>query len=186
MSIATDVSRIKGNITAALAAIAEKGVTVPDGSTSDALASLIASIEAGSGGVELQYNRLYLAATGTFTPAERTEFTDSSPLVIDHNAGIIPFVVMVGSNGMAEVNDLDFIVTWRIPHWNASYYGNSRLYSVSSRRGSTSGSINTKHGIAYHPQLGKWDIKKVDVAQANISLFVNAGKTYTWRVYGIE
>lgn len=47
MSIATDVSRIKGNITAALAAIADKGVTVPDGSTSDALASLIESIEAG-------------------------------------------------------------------------------------------------------------------------------------------
>ena len=44
MSIATDVSRIKGNITAALTAIADKGVTVPDGSTSDALAELIASI----------------------------------------------------------------------------------------------------------------------------------------------
>ena len=50
MSIATDVSRIKGNITSALAAIAVKGVTVPDGSNSDALASLIASIEAGGGG----------------------------------------------------------------------------------------------------------------------------------------
>lgn len=50
MSIATDVSRIKGNITAALAAIADKGVTVPDGSTSDALAPLIASIEVGGGG----------------------------------------------------------------------------------------------------------------------------------------
>ena len=47
MSIATDVSRIKGNITAARAAIADKGVTVPDGSNSDALAELIASIEAG-------------------------------------------------------------------------------------------------------------------------------------------
>lgn len=62
MSIATDVSRIKGNITAALAAIADKGVTVPDGSTSDALASLIASIEAGGGGN---------IATITFTPASK-------------------------------------------------------------------------------------------------------------------
>lgn len=49
MSIGTDVARIKGNITAALAAIADKGVTVPDGSTSDALAGLITSIEAGGG-----------------------------------------------------------------------------------------------------------------------------------------
>lgn len=52
MSIATNVSRIKGNITAALAAIADKGVNVPDGSTSDALASLIASIEAGGSGAD--------------------------------------------------------------------------------------------------------------------------------------
>lgn len=47
MGIATDLARIKGNITAALAAIADKGVTVPDVSTSDALAGLIASIETG-------------------------------------------------------------------------------------------------------------------------------------------
>ncbi|MGN1003089.1 MAG: hypothetical protein ACI4PC_10005 [Oscillospiraceae bacterium] len=49
MGIAADVTRIKSNITAALAAIADKGVDVPDGSTSDALAGLIASIEAGGG-----------------------------------------------------------------------------------------------------------------------------------------
>lgn len=64
MSIATDVSRIKGNITAALAAIANKGVTVPDGSTSDALASLIASIEAGGGGAGSGAGNI---ATGSFT-----------------------------------------------------------------------------------------------------------------------
>ena len=49
MSIGENLIRIKGNITAALAAIADKGMTVPDGSTSDALAELIASIEAGGG-----------------------------------------------------------------------------------------------------------------------------------------
>lgn len=47
MSIATEKARIKGNVAAALSAIAEKGVTVPDGSNSDALAGLIASIQAG-------------------------------------------------------------------------------------------------------------------------------------------
>lgn len=66
MSIATDVSRIKGNITAALAAIADKGVTVPDGSTSDALAELIASIEAGGGG-EIDFSPFSSAKFGTFT-----------------------------------------------------------------------------------------------------------------------
>ena len=47
MSIQTQIDRISGNVSAALSAIVEKGVTVPDGSTSDALAELIASIEAG-------------------------------------------------------------------------------------------------------------------------------------------
>lgn len=50
MSIATQTARIKGNVTAAFEAIAEKGVTVPTGSTSDALAALIAAIETESGG----------------------------------------------------------------------------------------------------------------------------------------
>lgn len=70
MSIATDVSRIKGNITAALAAIADKGVTVPDGSTSDALAGLIASIEAGGGsGVKIASGTIVLSE-----PASQVEF----------------------------------------------------------------------------------------------------------------
>lgn len=47
MSIQTEIDRISGNVSAALSAIVEKGVTVPYGSTSDALAELIASIEAG-------------------------------------------------------------------------------------------------------------------------------------------
>lgn len=47
MSIQTQIDRISDNVTAALSAIVEKGVTVPEGSTSDALAGLIASIEAG-------------------------------------------------------------------------------------------------------------------------------------------
>lgn len=48
MSIQTQIERISGNVTSALSAISEKGVTVPDGSNSDALAGLIRSIETGS------------------------------------------------------------------------------------------------------------------------------------------
>lgn len=149
-------------------------------------AALIAAIEAGGGGVQLQYNRLYPAATGTFTPAERTGVEVDSPLVIEHNAGIIPFVVMVTSSGMAALGDLEFIVTWRIPHWNAGYYDLSQLYSVLSRRGSSSTTIITKYGKVYSENLDAWDIKNVVLAMGNISFYVNAGKTYNWTVYGIE
>lgn len=74
MSISTDVARVKGNITAALAAIADKGVTVPDGSTSDALAGLIASIKSG-GGSEIDFSPFSSAKFGTFTVTEYTNKT---------------------------------------------------------------------------------------------------------------
>ena len=50
MSVQTQIDRISRAVSAALAAIADKGVTVPDGSNSDSLAALIESIEAGGGG----------------------------------------------------------------------------------------------------------------------------------------
>lgn len=87
MSIETDVSRIKGNITAALAAVANKGVTVPDGSTSDALAALIASIEAGGGGGNI--------VAGSFTPTSSVK-----TFKVNHNFNTkdICFVVFMSNN----------------------------------------------------------------------------------------
>lgn len=49
LSIQSEITRISGNVTAALEAIAGKGVIVPVGSTSDDLADLIALIEGGGG-----------------------------------------------------------------------------------------------------------------------------------------
>ena len=184
MSVQSEITRIESAKTAIASAIEGKGVTVPDGTLLDGMAALIEGIEAG-GGVELQYNRLYSAATGTFTPAERTVVAVNSPLVIEHNAGIIPVVVMVTSNGMAATGDLEFIVAWRLPH-SANYYDISRLYSVLSRRGSSSTTRNTKYGNVYSGGLDTWSIKSVALAQGEATFYVNAGKTYTWTVYGIE
>lgn len=185
MSVQSEITRLQNAKVAIKAAIEGKGVTVPDATLLDGMASLIESIEAGGGGVQLQYNRLYPAATGTFTPAERTLFDTNAPLVIEHNAGIVPFVVKVTSNGMDATNDLEFIVSWRIPHGNPDYYAHNRLYSVSSRRGSRSTDRTTKYGADFTKSYN-WDIKNVYVAQKDSSLYVNAGKTYTWTVYGIE
>lgn len=49
MSVQTQIDRISGAVSAALAALTEKGVTVPDGTKVDGLAALIAAIEAGGG-----------------------------------------------------------------------------------------------------------------------------------------
>lgn len=50
MSIQSEINRISGNVSDALDAISAKGVTVPVGSNSDDLASLIAQIQGGGGG----------------------------------------------------------------------------------------------------------------------------------------
>ena len=185
MSIQSEIDRIAGAKTAIATAIEGKGVTVPEGTKLDGMAALVESIEAG-GGVELQYNRLYPTATGTITPAGRTEVKVNSPLVIEHNAGIIPFVVMVTSNGMDAAGDLEFIVAWRIHHPSAEYYDRSMLYSVLSKRGSSSTTTDTKYGGVYSGNLDAWGIKNVVLAQSNTNFYVNAGKTYKWIVYGIE
>lgn len=49
MSIASEITRLSGNISNSLDAVAAKGVTVPSGSTSDDLPQLIAAIPTGSG-----------------------------------------------------------------------------------------------------------------------------------------
>lgn len=50
MSIQSEITRISGNVSDALGAIATKGVTVPSGSNSDDLATLIGQIQTGGGG----------------------------------------------------------------------------------------------------------------------------------------
>lgn len=47
MSIQTEINRISGNVTSALSAIADKGVSVPSGANSDDLATLIEQVETG-------------------------------------------------------------------------------------------------------------------------------------------
>jgi hypothetical protein len=68
MSIASDVTRIEGAKAAIKAAIEGKGVTVPDATLLDGMASLIESIEAGGGSSTKDF---YFA---TITPSNTLEY----------------------------------------------------------------------------------------------------------------
>ena len=68
-----------------VAAIEGKGVTVPNGTLLDGMASLIESIEAGGGGAKF--------SSGTFTPAETTSL--SLNYKIEHNSGFVPDIFVV-------------------------------------------------------------------------------------------
>lgn len=80
MSIQTELTRITNAKSAIKTAIEGKGVTVPDGTLLDGMASLIESIEAGGGNV----------ASGTFTPADRL-----SDVTVEHGLGVAPSTIVV-------------------------------------------------------------------------------------------
>ena len=146
---------------------------------------IVGALEAGGGGLE--YNRLYPAATGTFTVTERTEFDFDSPYILQHDAGVIPILVTIISNGMTSQGDLDALAMWRTRHWNASYYDISRTTTLSVRRGSSSSSLIRK--LANETGSAKselWSAQSVPVFCYNVTLGFNTGKTYTWIAYGVD
>lgn len=183
MSIATDVSRIKGNITAALAAIADKGVTVPDGSTSDALASLIASIEAGGGGGDKTL------AYGEFTPS-----IDCNVIEIEHGLGVQPkmFVEIEQfdhSDYKQYDNMLSFfaeaydgkIVMVSVKHTSSSSANSNNLQFSSSRTYSDlfTGAGNTSYG-----QVKMANNIKVVVGTGSSFYVFRGGKKIYWFAKG--
>ena len=82
MSIATEVSRLQDAKAAIKAAIEGKGVTVPDGTLLDGMASLIAAIEAGGGSVKM--------TKGSITFAENIPINSSSTYIVQHDLGVTP------------------------------------------------------------------------------------------------
>lgn len=70
MSVQSQIDRISDAVQDAIAAITEKGVTVPDGTKVDGLAALISAIEAGGGNID--FTPFSNIVWGTITPAKDT------------------------------------------------------------------------------------------------------------------
>lgn len=81
MSVQTQIDRISGAVSAALAALSEKGVTVPDGTKVDGLAELIESIEADGAG-ELFHAEITPATSGEVLTFEVGEIGERIAAVI--------------------------------------------------------------------------------------------------------
>ena len=170
MSIQTEIDRISGNVSAALSAIVEKGVTVPDGSTSDALAELIASIEAGggSGGTQLAY--------GTFTPA-----ADTYDYVVTHNLGVMPDLIVVWSSdastpstskGVLAIGTLARIgsnAQWFLRYRSSYYNYFAKTGDISQGRSSHPfGVVNETSFVVFTSGLGNYASAGVEYAYVAI------------------
>ena len=102
MSIQTELTRIINAKAAIKTAVEGKGVTVPDGTLLDGMASLIESIEAGNSDFSIQ--------TGTITFAESYR-PYSTPLVISHSLGKTPFAFIAynGSRAYSPSYQIAFV-----------------------------------------------------------------------------
>lgn len=86
MSISTEITRLQNAKAAIKAAIEGKGVTVPDATLLDGMASLIESIE--TGGAQIYETDI--------TPAVDVLGSDSSTwITISHNLGVIPRILII-------------------------------------------------------------------------------------------
>lgn len=157
MSVQSEITRLSDNVTAALAAIAGKGVTVPDGSNSDSLAALIAAIEAGGGSAKF--------ASGSFTPESNHTVAD-----VEHGLGEIPNVYAVFTydiDGTQDVltNKIIILICTDVTDYN-TYVG----ISVRCGKGSTNNTFtSSKNGG-----------RLVTEAYANVNgLFVSAANEST-------
>lgn len=165
MSIATDVSRIKGNIAAALAAIADKGVTVPDGSTSDALASLIEAIESGG------------FPNGTFTLTEAT-----NNVTIEHNLGTIPSFAMYIIKNATNSNNNRIYGCGGIPNVSFFRFGKTTSNQISLK--AKSDALTRKLESTNSCWIGSLNEHTMDVGteDGNVNFLLEAGVEYLWLV----
>lgn len=116
MSVQSEITRMQNAKAAIKAAIEGKGVTVPDGTLLDGMASLIESIEAGGGGgLPSPFTNI---TTGTFT---LISLSYANAYTITHGLGKVPklFAVYHDESGNFIGSSLDYVL----------YMDNSNTYS---------------------------------------------------------
>ena len=117
MSIATEISRISGNVSDALTAISNKGVTVPSGSNSDDLADLIGQIQQGGN---------YQAKT--VTP------TSSTQVITADQGGTTVLTSLDNVNGTSVVVSGSEMLRWSLTWSEAPVAGKTYHITLSGTR----------------------------------------------------
>lgn len=116
MSVQSEITRLQNAKAAIKTAIEGKGVTVPDGTLLDGMASLIESIEAGGGGN---------IVAGSFTPT-----SNMKTFKVNHNFNTIDicFVVFMSNNnayvarGVLYSSFIDGRKSWMVYNDQSSYF----------------------------------------------------------------
>ena len=177
MSMQTDLTRIKNAKAAIKAYIEGNGLTVPEGTLLDGMASMLESIDAGGGSGNF--------ATGTFTTTDDI----TSNVVINHNLGIKPkFIIILCTDTTTyteyKPKQLSFYYLYQ---YDSEEYGHKYQSPNSSTTGYSAGKIN----ISDSGTVNAWHRVNVDettftLKQANINSTygIGASKSFFWIAYG--
>lgn len=167
MSIQTELTRIKNAKAAIKAAIEGKGITVPDGTLLDGMASLIEGIEAGGGDISSIFGRQTI--TGTFTLASDSR----SYIMIDIGQTLdkLPSLYFLFCDD--TVGDLYDT-------------GHRAFYAARTTESKYStGGVHIKNGVIYSITWG--DTSRITKSQILIPFNTNysglSGQTFRWIVF---
>ena len=158
MSIQTELTRLTNAKSAIKAAIEGKGVTVPDATLLDGMASLIESIEAGGGTIS---GKKFISGEITFSE------TPTSDITISHDSvgfRTQPFVFLAGS-ATAPSDNIGALISVR---------SGSGVYVNSSKRFYLLSSVSET--IDYNGYVNDTSFK----IQSYSATKMLAGKTYIW------
>lgn len=170
MSISSEISRISGNVSDALTAIGNKGVTVPQGSTSDDLATLIGSIQTG-GGSSAQIKTGSVTGDGTITLAIPCSFEPDLIYVYGdmsasaNNRGVVSITILKDtfaymSNDSSTSNTNESFTAF--DHSISGYGDPTNLYATYSNGTLTIDTVSNtsarrfRSGQTYTYKLVKW------------------------------
>ena len=173
MSIQTELTRITNAKAAIKAAIEVKGVTVPDATLLDGMASLIESIETGGGGK---------IARGTFIPAENHSL--NLPYGIEHNCGFVPDVFIVSKENLAYTQySIKLAVSFPTSFYSDDYVSIDRSAYTGHAYGWTSANYSLTGGSG---PIGTETTDKVAYIRSNsANNRVIAGESYIWIAIGV-
>ena len=171
MSIQTELTRIINAKAAIKTAVEGKGVTVPDGTLLDGMASLIESIAAGGGAK---------SASGTFTPT-------NTPVSyqVTHNLGVVPNFALIWQDASYSTVDGTMFIGLCFENkqsaWNIT--ANSDLFSVGNATYDISGTSpasypTTCYGIAAYAATNS----TIKFGNENKTGYTFANKKYYWLV----
>lgn len=157
MSIQTELSRIINAKAAIKVAIEGKGVTVPESTLLDGMASLIESIEAGGGSTE-PYAKII---TGTHTPAKNEKGITFLP---DDNLVLRYFILQKGDYVESSLGS--YIIRKMCVFRN--YSQASRVSYAANSHWSMPNNIGSNQELLVFP------------GNSNTTLYLGAGVTYNW------